>query len=453
MAVYLVEGAMGQGKGIYAAYRACQYYRHGLRVASNYPFDTYYLGKDCENVIDCLPICPGRESLESLGYGSADGDLPNGALFLDEGLLFLNSREFARKGRTDFNEFFTQMRKLRWDVYIMVQGIDMIDSQIRDNLIDYHVVVERLDRLRIPFVSAILEMFFPSRYGLFSKKKSVLPHVVTALTYDKKKQHKAKPINREVLKPKHYYAMYDTYFRFVKGKTYNFLGHEYNLAVGDDYRKPQDGAYTMLPGAYLRDAYKKYGARAYYPDGKNLPSESVVKQKFSVKSFISLAFLFGLGWLLWSYFLPFFFPGLFDTPDASPVEVTHSVTVNGRTYTLEQVRQIQQIMQQNGGSTDMLSQSPVPPPPPSLSHVWRLTGYIHAPGTKPRYVVRDSFGNIRYVLSDVPYSGQYTEITLDGELVTFYSGVTGQQKNQDASSLSVSDSLLSILPQSQDGKK
>ena len=451
MAVYLVEGAMGQGKGIYAAYRACQYYRHDLRVASNYPFDTYYLGKDCKNVIDCLPICPGRESLESLGYGSVDGDLPNGALFLDEGLLFLNSREFARKGRTDFNEFFTQMRKLRWDVYIMVQGIDMIDSQIRDNLIDYHVVVERLDRLRIPFVSAILEMLFPSRYGLFSKKKSVLPHVVTALTYDKKKQHKAKPINREVLKPKHYYAMYDTYFRFVKGKTYNFLGHEYNLAVGDDYRKPQEGAYTMLPGAYLRDAYKKYGAKPYYPDGKNLPTDAVVKQKFSVKSFISLAFLFGLGWLLYVYFVPFFFPGLINKASDTPVtETAQAVTVNGRTYTPEQVRQIQQIMQQNVGPVDMLSYTPVPPPPPPLSHVWRLTGYLHASGSAPRYVIRDGSGNTRYVLSDVPYSGQYTELVVDGELVTFYSGVTGQQKATD--SLPVTDSFLSILPGTKETK-
>lgn len=451
MAVYLVEGAMGQGKGIYAAYRACQYYRHGLRVASNYPFDTYYLGKDSENVIDCLPICPGREALEYLGFGSDDGDLPNGALFLDEGLLFLNSREFARKGRTDFNEFFTQMRKLRWDVYIMVQGIDMIDSQIRDNLIDYHVVVERLDRLRIPFVSAIMEMLFPSRYGLFSKKKSILPHVVTALTYDKKKQHKAKPVNREVLKPKHYYAMYDTYFRFVKGKAYNFLGHEYNLAVGDDYRKPQEGAYTMLPGAYLRDAYKKYGAKPYYPDGKNLPSESVVKQKFSIKSFISLAFLFGLGWLLYVYFIPFFFPGLIDKASDTPVtETAQAITVNGRTYTPEQVRQIQQIMQQNGGSADMLSYTPVPPPSPSLSHVWRLTGYLHASGSAPRYVIRDGSGNTRYVLSDVPYSGQYTEIVVDGELVTFYSGVTGQQKSTD--SLPVTDSFLSILPATKETK-
>lgn len=454
MAVYLVEGGMGEGKGIYAAYRASQYYRHGLRVASNYPFDTYYLGRDCENVIDCLPICPRMEALNALGSGAADKDSLNGGLFLDEGLLFLNAREFSRSGRTDFNKFFTQMRKLQWDVYIMVQGIDMIDSQIRA-LIDFHVVVKRLDRFRVPFFSTMLELFFPSRYGLFSKRKSILPHIVMANTYKKIKEHKAKPQETEKINPKHYFAMYDTYFRFIEGSTYNFLGHEYNLAVGDDDRKPQEYAYTLLPGSYLRDAYKKYGAAPYYPDSKNLPSDAVVNRKFRLKDVISLAFIVGLGWLLYSYFIPIFFPGFVDNaPETSASDMTQAVTVNGRTYTAEQVRQIQQIIgQQPGASGDVLLSAPVPPPPTPVSQVWRLTGYIHAPGTQPRYVVRDGSGNTRYVLSDVPYSGQYTEITLDGERVTFYSGSTGQQKIQDMNSLSVSDSLISILPQGKETKK
>lgn len=40
----LIVGELGQGKGIVAAYFATLYYRRGLRVASNYPFDTTVLG-------------------------------------------------------------------------------------------------------------------------------------------------------------------------------------------------------------------------------------------------------------------------------------------------------------------------------------------------------------------------------------------------------------------------
>lgn len=448
MAVYLVEGEMGQGKGIFAAFRACQYYRHGLRVAANYPFDTYYLGQDCENVIDCLPIYPSHKSIESLGYGSPSEDSLNGALFLDEGLLFLNSRDFAQKGRTQFNQFFTQIRKLRWDVYIMVQGIDMIDSQIRDNLIDYHVVVKRLDRYRIPFFSTAMELFFPSRYGLFSKKKSILPHVVVAKTYLKRKEHKAKPILTDTLKPKLYYFMYDTYFRFSPDIPYNFLGLDYNLTVGDDYKGAPTHAYTLLSGAYLRDAYKKYGPAPYYPNGKNLPSFNAVKANFSFKPLITLLPLIGLGWLLYSVFWPYFFGS--DKPEtASPEE---PLVVNGHVYTPQQVKQIKQILKESHGvAADILPAAPPPPPPPPpVSQTWRMTGYISSPGAKPRYVIRDNSGNVRFFPSDVPYDGQYTEIVVNGERVTFYSGSTGQQKTPDA--LPLSGSLLSILPDTKGDK-
>lgn len=446
MSVYLVEGSMGQGKGIFAAYRACQYYRKGLRVASNYPFDTYYLGQDSKNVIDCLPIIPTAESLLSLGYGSPDTDSHNGALFLDEGLLFLNSRNFASKGRTEFNQLFTQIRKLRWDVYIMVQGIDMIDSQVREHLIDYHVVVERLDRRRIPFITSLLELFFPSRYGLLAEKKSLLPHIVQAHTYLKRKEHRVKPQQTETLKPKRYYAMYDTYFRFSPNIPYNFLGHDYNLTVGDDYRLPQTThAYTMLSGAYLRDAYKKYSPAPYYPDGKNLPSLNVGSSKsvFSIKSLISLITLVFLGYLLFYYFFPLFFGS--DETEIDDIAAA-PVVINGHTYTAAQVKQIQQIMKQSGdGDGVAVLPAAVPPPPPELSQTWRLTGYIHVPGSEPRYVIRDVSGNVRYVPSDVPYNAQYSEIIVDGERVTFYSGASGQNKTPD--SLPVTGSLLSILPQ------
>jgi len=52
-----------------------------------------------------------------------------GQLFLDEAQLLFNSRDWQKnKG---FIEFFTQHRKLGWDVTLVAHDISMIDKQIR----------------------------------------------------------------------------------------------------------------------------------------------------------------------------------------------------------------------------------------------------------------------------------------------------------------------------------
>ncbi|MGR9777563.1 zonular occludens toxin domain-containing protein, partial [Escherichia coli] len=59
----LIVGELGQGKGIVAAYFATLYYRRGLRVASNYPFDTTVLDPSCENPLTVIPASPRIEDL------------------------------------------------------------------------------------------------------------------------------------------------------------------------------------------------------------------------------------------------------------------------------------------------------------------------------------------------------------------------------------------------------
>jgi len=52
-----------------------------------------------------------------------------GRLYIDEAQLLFNSRDW--KKNMPFIEFFTQHRKLGWDVYLIAHSIDMIDAQIR----------------------------------------------------------------------------------------------------------------------------------------------------------------------------------------------------------------------------------------------------------------------------------------------------------------------------------
>lgn len=66
-------------------------------------------------------------------------------LYLDEAQLLFNSRNW--KENFGFIEFFTQHRKLGWDVYLIAHDIDMIDKQIR-GLIEYEARLRNLNKVK-----------------------------------------------------------------------------------------------------------------------------------------------------------------------------------------------------------------------------------------------------------------------------------------------------------------
>jgi hypothetical protein len=69
-----------------------------------------------------------------------------GRLYLDESQLLFNSRDWEKnKG---FIEFFTQHRKLRWDVYLVTHTLDMIDKQIR-GLVEYETRLRNLQNVKL----------------------------------------------------------------------------------------------------------------------------------------------------------------------------------------------------------------------------------------------------------------------------------------------------------------
>lgn len=71
-----------------------------------------------------------------------------GVMVLDEASGWLNAREWSRDDRADVIRFFSQHRKLGWDVYLIVQDAEMLDKQVR-NLIEYHVHLKNLRKARI----------------------------------------------------------------------------------------------------------------------------------------------------------------------------------------------------------------------------------------------------------------------------------------------------------------
>lgn len=72
-----------------------------------------------------------------------------GLLILDECQLIFNSRKWEKN--MDWIEFFTQSRKLGWDVLLVAHTIEMVDSQIRP-LIEFEARFRNLQKVRIPIL-------------------------------------------------------------------------------------------------------------------------------------------------------------------------------------------------------------------------------------------------------------------------------------------------------------
>jgi len=182
MAVYFITGKLGSGKGKGAMKLLRDYLRVGKRVATNCDvFLEHMMPAQSRVSVVRMPDKPTVSDLYAIGSGNRYIDfqpierthdktfeyippspklLPgfderhNGALFLDECASWLNSRDFQASGRKELLEWCIHARKYGWDVYFICQNIDQIDKQLRQSLCEYVVRMSRLDRMKIPFVSA-----------------------------------------------------------------------------------------------------------------------------------------------------------------------------------------------------------------------------------------------------------------------------------------------------------
>lgn len=73
----------------------------------------------------------------------------NGLLILDETQLVFNSRKWEKN--FEWIEFFTQHRKIGWNVLLIAHSIEMIDSQIRP-LAEYESRFRNLQKVKFPII-------------------------------------------------------------------------------------------------------------------------------------------------------------------------------------------------------------------------------------------------------------------------------------------------------------
>ncbi|HDT3001120.1 TPA: hypothetical protein QHL53_003417 [Proteus mirabilis] len=337
MAITLVTGSVGAGKGLYCSMLACQAYRNGRRVASNYPLDMEKLSPHGTEPLSVIPKQFTYDDLKNLGRGCPEDEFENlGILLLDEISLFLNARTFKDAERLKFLDWFVHSRKYGWNVYCQVQASFMLDKQIVDGVSEFIIELSRLDSLRLPF----MEFVFPKEFGVMAKRKSLLPHIVKYRCYLLKEKGRRTPIEKGSFRAKDYFGVHDTLSTF-----------------GSD--ADCQGAYSLLPAKQLK-------AMSQAP------------------------------------ILP---PSLPVTPTMQSTEIPDS--------------------------------QPVP-----LSSTLRLIGHIKTKG-KMQLIVKDmSSGLVRYI----PYTAsdprqRIESLEIEGEKVTFYSGITVKDK-----SLTLPSATSSPLP-------
>jgi hypothetical protein len=186
MAVYAITGKLGSGKGKAAIDQIRRYLRAGKRVATNCDVFLEHLMDDRDrSTVTRIPDKPSSVDLYMIGSGNrfvdfepiirsgkggleAEAPSPkllrgfdeshNGALVLDECGSWLNTRNFQDKGRAELLEWAIHARKYGWDIFFIMQNISQVDKQLRDSLLEYVVRLNRLDRMKVPFVSGLLKV-------------------------------------------------------------------------------------------------------------------------------------------------------------------------------------------------------------------------------------------------------------------------------------------------------
>lgn len=168
MSVYIITGEQGEGKGIMAMMQIQEALWAKKRVVTNINLnlENFSLKKEAKNVLRCSDFPPASE-LWALGKGYPTYDEKKfGLIVLDEMGIYLNSRNFKAEGREDFIKWLRHVRKLHWDLMILVQSAESLDKQIRNGLAHFQVKCKALDKMTVPFVSPISKYFFNRKLTL-----------------------------------------------------------------------------------------------------------------------------------------------------------------------------------------------------------------------------------------------------------------------------------------------
>lgn len=161
MSVYIITGEQGEGKGIMAMMQIQEALKLGKRVVTNIDLklENLFPKELSQDVLRCSDF-PDAEELWALGKGCENyNEKEFGLIVLDEMGLYLNARDFKDKGRGDFIKWLRHVRKMHWDLMMLVQSAESLDKQIRTGLAHFQVKCKAGDKMTVPFFSPIVKYF------------------------------------------------------------------------------------------------------------------------------------------------------------------------------------------------------------------------------------------------------------------------------------------------------
>lgn len=143
MTIYLFTGTPGSGKSLHQAMNIHWALKLGKPVVANFEINDAAYSPGLFRFCDNSELSPGFLEDFALAYFADNADKLRKRegrikLYLDECQLLFNSRDWNAKDRMRWVRFFSQHRKLGYDVYLVAQFDTMIDKQIR-SLVEYEV--------------------------------------------------------------------------------------------------------------------------------------------------------------------------------------------------------------------------------------------------------------------------------------------------------------------------
>lgn len=145
MAIWLYTGTPGSGKSYHAARDIVQRLRKGGGLIANFPVNEDYVKKKKTHVEywDNSELTAERLVSYALEHHEI-GKEGQCLLVIDECQIIFNCRDFGRKDRNAWVQFFAQHRKLGFNVILITQSDRMMDKQIR-SLVETEVKHRKLN--------------------------------------------------------------------------------------------------------------------------------------------------------------------------------------------------------------------------------------------------------------------------------------------------------------------
>jgi len=156
--ISLYSGTPGSGKSLHCARTIINWSRLGYPVIGNFEVDLSKYKRAA------FTYCPNDQltpkyliDYSRQRFGSKTPKEGSILLVIDECQLIFNAREWQQSGRAQWLSFFTQHRKLGYDIILIAQFDRMVDRQIR-SLIEYEYIHRKMSNFG--WQGKILSLFF-----------------------------------------------------------------------------------------------------------------------------------------------------------------------------------------------------------------------------------------------------------------------------------------------------